>query len=759
MPLKLRRGGRDAVDKMLTAHIKLLDNTVIDINVPLNAKGRDCLQKIGQLTGLHETDFFGLQFLTKKEKLRWIDLDKPLKKQLDRYSARRGRTALLVFKVQYFVVNIHALRQEITRYLYYLQLKTLILNGKLKCKLHEALKLGSFAMQAELGGYDPEIHSLSFLSDFLLLPTYLTENENVDELHKEIALLYKENSGLSVSSAEKAYIQLCQQLDGYGVEFFNAKDKDGIEIEIGACYDGIKILYTNREKPNILFRWQDIGNMAFNRQQFVVLNTKSNQNLTAQMEDLESSKYLWKLCVSQHQFFRLSHNTIGKSAFRTQNEVSTDPNLFIKIQQTPGISRRMTLTKRQMKKTQKFSARSSGSSNGRNEQGVENSVSNSLVDDSVDETEFLHRYEDICRLARERRGSSTTTTSRGSTPASSEYNTSDSDSEVDFRQFSVQPVAPQANGSSGYRPVSLIFTRLSKIGMQHRDELLRHLEGLRDDNQLDSEYGEIFMKKAESDCSTAIENMVANRSDAVLPYEDNRVLLNPNNNYEATNYINASPIHMNIGKDQLAFVVAQSPLKETTNNFWQMIWEKNICVVAMVSKEVEGEISKCWRYWPDDHNNSNVTFGQISVKTNFNNFFAAYSIRSLQIQHVASKQSRTVFQIQYIQWPEDGGVPMWTKPFIEFLEEIHSLRKASAEMNGHLEEQETLIHCEDGGGRSGVVILAEMLLGMIEHNETLDVPMTLAKLRSQRMNLVSSVDQYRFVYQLLIDYLKRNRLI
>lgn len=73
------------------------------------------------------------------------------------------------------------------------------------------------------------------------------------------------------------------------------------------------------------------------------------------------------------------------------------------------------------------------------------------------------------------RGSSTTTTSRGSTPASSEYNTSDSDSEVDFRQFSVQPVAPQANGSSSYRPVSLIFTRLSKIGMQHRDELVSHV--------------------------------------------------------------------------------------------------------------------------------------------------------------------------------------------------------------------------------------------------------------------------------------------
>ena len=42
---------------------------------------------------------------------------------------------------------------------------------------------------------------------------------------------------------------------------------------------------------------------------------------------------------------------------------------------------------------------------------------------------------------------------------------------------------------------------------------------------------------------------------------------------------------MEVGRDILTFVVAQSPLKETVNNFWQMIWEKNICVIAMISKE------------------------------------------------------------------------------------------------------------------------------------------------------------------------------
>ena len=50
MPLKLKRN----VDKLYTAHIKLLDNTIVDITLPLAAKGKDCLLKIAKLIGLQE---------------------------------------------------------------------------------------------------------------------------------------------------------------------------------------------------------------------------------------------------------------------------------------------------------------------------------------------------------------------------------------------------------------------------------------------------------------------------------------------------------------------------------------------------------------------------------------------------------------------------------------------------------------------------------------------------------------------------------
>ena len=75
--------------------------------------------------------------------------------------------------------------------------------------------------------------------------------------------------------------------------------------------------------------------------------------------------------------------------------------------------------------------------------------------------------------------SSLTSTGSG-TPVSSEYNTSDSDSECEFRQFQVQPLPPASTLQSSNntvvndnsRPFSLIFTRLTKIESEHRDELV-----------------------------------------------------------------------------------------------------------------------------------------------------------------------------------------------------------------------------------------------------------------------------------------------
>ena len=65
-------------------------------------------------------------------------------------------------------------------------------------------------------------------------------------------------------------------------------------------------------------------------------------------------------------------------------------------------------------------------------------------------------------------------------------------------------------------------------------------------------------------------------------------------------YINASHISYEIGsKGKLDYIAAQGPLLSTVDDFWRMIWEHKVDVVAMLTQEVEGGKSKCARYWPE----------------------------------------------------------------------------------------------------------------------------------------------------------------
>ncbi|XP_062435943.1 tyrosine-protein phosphatase non-receptor type 20 [Rhea pennata] len=98
------------------------------------------------------------------------------------------------------------------------------------------------------------------------------------------------------------------------------------------------------------------------------------------------------------------------------------------------------------------------------------------------------------------------------------------------------------------------------------------------------------------DCRTgkAPENRDKNRYQDILPYDKTRVPLGENNGY-----INASYIRMKVGEEEHFYIITQGPLPSTIADFWQMVWENESDVIAMMTKEVELGKVKCHRYWPE----------------------------------------------------------------------------------------------------------------------------------------------------------------
>ena len=62
-----------------------------------------------------QINYFGLQYQSKLENWKWVDKEKPLRKQLEKYGLDGARNAQLRFRVQYYVTNVTKLQFEITK--------------------------------------------------------------------------------------------------------------------------------------------------------------------------------------------------------------------------------------------------------------------------------------------------------------------------------------------------------------------------------------------------------------------------------------------------------------------------------------------------------------------------------------------------------------------------------------------------------------------------------------------------------------------
>ncbi|KAK2535615.1 Ptpn14 [Columba guinea] len=300
---------------------------------------------------------------------------------------------------------------------------------------------------------------------------------------------------------------------------------------------------------------------------------------------------------------------------------------------------------------------------------------------------------------------------------------------------------------------------VAKVPMDERCKILkRKLE----EGMVFTEYEQIPKKKADGIFTTAAlpENTERNRIREVVPYEENRVELVPTKENN-TGYINASHIKVTVGGEEWHYIATQGPLPHTCHDFWQMVWEQGVNVIAMVTAEEEGGRSKSHRYWPKlGSKHSSATYGKFKVTTKFRTDSGCYATTGLKVKHLLSGQERTVWHLQYTDWP-DHGCPEEVQGFLSYLEEIQSVRRHT---NSVLDSSNTcnppiVVHCSAGVGRTGVVILTELMIGCLEHNEKVDVPVMLRHLREQRMFMIQTIAQYKFVYQVLIQFLQNSRLI
>ncbi|EDV23316.1 uncharacterized protein TRIADDRAFT_27501 [Trichoplax adhaerens] len=246
-------------------------------------------------------------------------------------------------------------------------------------------------------------------------------------------------------------------------------------------------------------------------------------------------------------------------------------------------------------------------------------------------------------------------------------------------------------------------------------------------------------------CLDAIQesNQSKNRYSSVLPYDYSRVVLQEKDDIPGSDYINASYIQGH--KKENAYIACQgTPLEDTVNDFWRMIWEQNSSSIIMISNSESGRQRQNYvQYWPGQVITHYGDDGSISMFYTVCQFIVINIGFYLQYTNGES-MSRKIRHFHFLAWP-DHGVPERLKPFILFLKRVKALSEK--------DEGPMIVHCGAGIGRTGTFICINILLNRLLDDKILDVYSCVTLLRSQRASVVQTWEQYKFIHDILVEWI------
>ncbi|XP_064928439.1 receptor-type tyrosine-protein phosphatase C isoform X6 [Columba livia] len=256
------------------------------------------------------------------------------------------------------------------------------------------------------------------------------------------------------------------------------------------------------------------------------------------------------------------------------------------------------------------------------------------------------------------------------------------------------------------------------------------------------------------------ENRSKNRNANIIPYDFNRVPIRHDDECskegerdsddssdedsdceETSKYINASFITGYWGPK--AMIATQGPLQETICDFWQMVFQRKVKVIVMLTELKEGDQELCAQYWGE----GKQTYDGIEVQMTDVNSCPSYTIRAFDVTHLKTKETQKVYQYQYHKW-NGLDVPENPKDLVGMILNLKQKVPARAvtEDNRSTRSVPLVVHCCDGSQQTGVFCALMTLLESAEIEEVIDVFQVVKSLRRTRLGMVSTFEHYQFLY-------------
>eukprot|EP00055_Hartaetosiga_balthica_P001961 m.2430 g.2430 ORF g.2430 m.2430 type:complete len:559 (-) comp1785_c0_seq1:474-2150(-) len=270
-----------------------------------NTTGQQLYEQVVKTIGLRELWYFGLKYVDNKGLSSWLQM----KKKVMHQDVKKESPLQFKFRAKFHPEDVgEELIQDVTIRLFYLQVRESILSEDCYCPPETSLLLASYAVQAKYGDYNPHVHNPGFLRHEKLLPPRVLEQHRFsrEEWEDRTVEWYKEHRGLLREDAMLEYLKIAQDLEMYGVNYFEIKNKKGTQLWLGVDALGLNVYsFEDRLSPKIGFPWSEIRNISFSNKKFIIRPIeKHSPDFSFFSSRLRINKRILSLCIGNHELYQ-----------------------------------------------------------------------------------------------------------------------------------------------------------------------------------------------------------------------------------------------------------------------------------------------------------------------------------------------------------------------------------------------------------------------------------------------------------------------
>ncbi|KAG1758025.1 hypothetical protein EDB19DRAFT_1623918 [Suillus lakei] len=266
--------------------------------------------------------------------------------------------------------------------------------------------------------------------------------------------------------------------------------------------------------------------------------------------------------------------------------------------------------------------------------------------------------------------------------------------------------------------------------------------------------------------TAGVEKGAKNRYNHIWPFEHARVRLHDGDKpcvpSAADDYVNASYVQP-LGTRK-RYIATQGPLPATFVDFWTLVWEQNVHVIVMLTREIENAMVKCGTYWIDSsygplqlqlldtsppvspsaasNSSADVGFFMSPREHDKGSKQPSMIVRTFALSHrgYPGVPPRKVTHVQYLEWP-DMNVPDDPRGVLELVKRVERAAQEStpgpspsgSQSNSYSgwrhpeldsktgvaafalgSSPPVLLHCSAGVGRTGGFIAVDAVLDAIK---------------------------------------------